>query len=397
MKRFKAVVTAVLAVALSAGIAHAKVIKVGFIAPLSGPASDMGRDMERGVKLYLARHAVPGGHTVEIIRRDSTGPKADVAKRLALELVTQDKVDVLAGVVFSNNAIAILDVANKAKVPVMLMNAATSSITALSPYVARSSFTLWQSAYPFGEYAATKMGIKRIALAYANYASGKDTARAFRMSYEKAGGQVIADIPFPFPDIPDFTPFLQRIKDAKPDAVYVFVPGGKWGTSLLKTYQAMGLREAGIKLLATQDIVMDSELAGIGDVANGVISIGHYSAAADRPANKAFVAAFKKAHGADAVPNFFTVGAWDGMDAIFHAIDKTGGDMKVDKVLAAWKTWRNNSSPRGPAFIDPATRDIVHNEYIRETKRIDGRLINFELTSIPSVRDPLKELGLKEE
>ncbi len=397
MRLLKAGVIAILSAALLGGPAGAKTIKIGFIASLSGPASDMGQDLERGLQLYLNTHPVPGGHTIQIIKRDDTGAKPDVAKRLALELVTQDKVDVLTGIVFSNNAIAILDVANKAQIPVMLMNAATSSITALSPYAARSSFTLWQSAYPFGEYAATKLGIKRLALAYANYASGKDTARAFRMSFEKAGGQVIADVPFPFPDIPDFTPFLQRIKDAKPDAMYAFVPGGKWGTSLLKTYQALGLREAGIRLLATQDIVMDSELGGIGDIAAGVISLSHYSAAADRAANKTFVANFKKAYGSDAVPNFFTIGAWDGMDAIFYAIAKTGGDMTADKVMAAWKTWRNDNSPRGPVYIDPETRDIVQNEYIRETKKIGGQMVNVELATIPAVRDPLKALGLKEE
>jgi branched-chain amino acid transport system substrate-binding protein len=393
----KTIAFAILGIALGSAAAQAKTIKIGFIAPLSGPAADMGQDLYRGLELYLNTHQVPAGNTVQIIKRDSTGPKADVAKRLALELVTQDKVDVLTGVVFSNNAIAILDVANKARVPVMLMNSATSSITTLSPYAARSSFTLWQSAYPFGEYAATKLNIKRIALIYANYASGKDTARAFRTSFEKFGGEIVADIPFPFPDTADFTPFLQRVKDIKPDAVYAFAPGGKWGTSLLKTYNALGLRETGIRLLATQDIVLDSELNGIGDIAQGVISLSHYSAAADRPANKTFVAEFKKAYGPDAVPNFFTVGAWDGMDAIFYAIEKTGGDMSADQVMAAWKTWRNENSPRGPIHIDPVTRDIVQNEYIRETKKVGGQLMNIEIATIPNVADPLKALGLKEE
>lgn len=385
---------AILAAAFLTTSAEAKTIKVGLILPYSGPSADLGEQMDRAVRLYLENHpAVPGGHTIEIIRRDSTGPKPDVAKRLAQELIIRDKVDLIAGVVYSNNALAIIDVVNEAKVPFLIMNAAASMITTKSPYVARTSITMWQASYPLGDVSFKEFGIKSVAVAYANYAPGKDAAEAFKTSFTAAGGKVVLEIPFPFPNIPDFTPFLQNIKDAKPEALYVFVPTGKYSTAFAHTYHTLGFREAGIRLLADGDITNDIELPNLGDAAVGMISLWNYSSGSDRPANVEFVKKWKKAYGDNAAPDFLAVGAWDGMDAIYHAIAKTNGQMGADATIAAWKTWKKDDSPRGPVFIDPETRDIVQNMYLRETKKVDGKLRNVEYRTFQAVKDPWKELN----
>lgn len=386
---------ALLAIMFLAAPVQARTIKVGLILPFSGPNADLGEQMDRAVRLYLKTHPkVPGGHTIEIIRRDATGPKPDIAKRLAQELVIRDKVDVLAGVVYSNNALAIIDVANEAKVPLMIMNAASSMITTKSPYVARTSLTMWQVAYPLGELAFKEFGIKNAAVAYANYASGVDAAEAFKASFTAAGGKIVLDVPFTFPNIPDFTPFLQRIKDAKPDGLYVFVPTGKYSSAFFTTLHTLGLRESGIKLLADGDITDENELPNLGDSVVGLITLWHYSAGADRPANRAFVAEWKREYGADSLPGFLSVGAWDGMDAIYHAIGKTNGAMGADATVAAWKTWKSDS-PRGPVYIDPETRDIVQNMYLRETKKVGGKVINVEYRTYEAIKDPWKQLNKK--
>ena len=254
-----------------------------------------------------------------------------MAKRLATELITRDKVDILAGVVYSNNAFAISDVTRKAKVPFLIMNAGTSAITTRSPYTARVSFTMWQAAYPLGKHAYDKMKIRTVAVAYANYSPGKDSKTAFTTAFTAAGGKVVADIPFPFPKIPDFTPFLQSVKDAKPDALYVFIPAGKWATGVMKTYDDLGMRAAGIELIGPGDITQDSELPNMGQVPLGVITMHHYSAAGDRPENKAFVKAWKEAYGADSIPDFFSVQGWDGMAAIHEVVRRLNGKIDADK------------------------------------------------------------------
>ena len=252
------------------GTAWAETVKVGVILPYSGPNAQLGQQVDRGFELYQKLNAKgTGGHKIEIIKRDSTGPKPDVAKRLATELITRDKVDIVAGVVYSNNAFAISDVTRKAKVPLLIMNAGTAAITTRSPYTARVSFTMWQAAYPLGKYAYEKMKIRTAAVAYANYSPGKDSKNAFTKAFTAAGGKVVADIPFPFPKIPDFTPFLQSVKDAKPDALYVFIPAGKWATGVMKTYDDLGMRAAGIELIGPGDITQDSELPNMGQVPLG--------------------------------------------------------------------------------------------------------------------------------
>ena len=380
---------------VGAGPISADTVKVGVILPYSGPNAQLGQQLDRGMELYRKHHSdASGGHQIELIKRDSTGPKPDVAKRLAQELITRDKVNILAGVVYSNNALAIADLSRKAKIPFVIMNAGAAVITTKSPYIARVSFTMWQSAYPLGKYARDKMGIKTVAVAYANYAPGKDSKNAFVEAFTAAVGKVVADIPFPFPKIPDFTPFLQRIKDTKPDALYVFVPGGKWATGLMKTYGALGMREAGIQLIGPGDLTQDSELPNMGDVPLGLTTIHHYSAAAERPENRQFVKAWKEAYGADSTPDYFGVQGWDGMAAVYAMVAKLGGKVDGPRAMAALKGWRYDS-PRGPIMIDPETRDIVGNQYLRTVKKRDGNLANVEFETIEMVKDPWKELHHK--
>ena len=395
MKISRLLAASFVAVLMVAATAWAETVKVGIILPYSGPNAQLGQQVDRGFELYQKLNAKgTGDHKIEIIKRDSTGPKPDVAKRLATELITRDKVDIVAGVVYSNNAFAISDVTRKAKVPLIIMNAGTAAITTRSPYTARVSFTMWQAAYPLGTYAYEKMKIRTAAVAYANYSPGKDSKNAFTKAFTAAGGKVVADIPFPFPKIPDFTPFLQSVKDAKPDALYVFIPAGKWATGVMKTYDDLGMRAAGIELIGPGDITQDSELPNMGQVPLGVITMHHYSAAGDRAENQAFVKAWKEAYGADSTPDFFGVQGWDGMAAIHEVVRKLDGKIDAEKAVAALKGWKF-ASPRGPIMIDPETRDIVQNQYLRKVEKRGGALANIETETLEMVKDPWKELQKK--
>ncbi len=395
MKIFRLLAGSFLVLLFMTATVWAETVKVGIILPYSGPNAQLGQQVDRGFELYQKLNVDgTGGHKIEIIKRDSTGPKPDVAKRLATELITRDKVDIVAGVVYSNNAFAISDVTRKAKVPLLIMNAGTAAITTRSPYTARVSFTMWQAAYPLGGYAYEKMKIRTAAVAYANYSPGKDSKNAFTKAFTAAGGKVVADIPFPFPKIPDFTPFLQSVKDAKPDALYVFIPAGKWATGVMKTYDDLGMRAAGIELIGPGDITQDSELPNMGQVPLGVITMHHYSAAGDRAENKAFVEAWKKAYGADSTPDFFGVQGWDGMAAIHEVVRKLNGKIDADKALAVLKGWKF-ASPRGPIMIDPETRDIVQNQYLRKVEKRGDALANIEVETLEMVKDPWKELEKK--
>jgi branched-chain amino acid transport system substrate-binding protein len=387
--------TALAAIALAvAAPASAATVKVGFIAVLTGPEAHSGSQLEKGADLFMKLNpTVPGGHKVELIKRDTAGPAPDRAKRLMQELVTRDKVEIITGVNFSNEGFAMMDVCKEAKVPTVIMLAGANGMTDGCPYAARISFAMWQAGYPMGEYAATKMGLKTAAIAYANYAPGKDSSAAFRNAFEKSGGKIVADVPLPFPNIPDFTPFLQRLKDMKPDAIYVFVPAGKWSTGIMKTYADLGMREAGIKLIGPGDITQDTELPNMGDVPVGVVTVHHYSAAGARPENVAFVKAWKEAYGANSSPDFFGVQGWDGMKLIYDAIEKSNGKVTPDSFLSVARGWTYDKSPRGPMMIDPVTRDVVNNEYVRRVEKKDGVLVNTEIDTIPMVKDPWRQFG----
>jgi len=387
-------VKVLLAVALAAAASgvSAQTVKIGFITSYSGLNGNLGPYMERAVRLYIKQHEneLPPGVKIELITRDDTGPNPDKAKQLAQELIVRDKVNLLAGVIFTPNALAIAPLATEAKVPFVIMNAGTAVITTRSPYIARTSFTLWQSSYPLGTWASKKF--KTAYSLVSDFGPGHDAENAFSQAFEAGGGKIVAKVRVPLQN-PDFAAYLQRVKDAKPDTLMVFIPAGKTATAVLKNFSDLGLDKAGIKLIGPGDITTDEELPNMGDVALGVTTMFHYSAAGDRPANKAFVAAWKNEFGANETPNFLSVGSWDGTALIFEMIKQQKGKLDPDRSMEIAKGWRFANSPRGPISIDPETRDIIQNEYLREVRRVGGQLANVELeTFATAVKDPWKEL-----
>jgi branched-chain amino acid transport system substrate-binding protein len=385
----------VAALALASGVASAQTIKIGFITSYSGLNGNLGPYMERAVRLYIKLHEkeLPPGVKVELITRDDTGPNPDKAKQLAQELVVRDRVSLLAGVIFTPNAMAMAPIATEAKVPFVIMNAGTAVITTRSPYIARTSFTLWQSSYPLGQWAAKKF--KSAYTLVSDFGPGHDAEEGFSKAFEDGGGKLLGKVRVPLQN-PDWAAYMQRVKDAKPDALMVFIPAGKTATAVMKNFSELGLDKAGIKLIGPGDITTDEELPNMGDVALGVTTMFHYSAAADRPANKAFVAAWKKEYGANETPNFLSAGSWDGAAMIFEAIKQQKGKLNPDKTMEIFKHWKFADSPRGPISIDPETRDIVQNEYLREVRKVNGQLANVELeTFATAVKDPWKELQKK--
>jgi branched-chain amino acid transport system substrate-binding protein len=393
MKFSKLAIVAALALASSA--AFAQTIKIGFITSYSGLNGNLGPYMERAVRLYIKLHEkdLPPGVKIELITRDDTGPNPDKAKQLAQELVVREKVNLLAGVVFTPNAMSIAPIATEAKVPFVIMNAGTAVITTRSPYIARTSFTLWQSSYPLGQWAAKKF--KTGYTLVSDFGPGHDAEEGFTKAFTEGGGKMLGNVRVPLQN-PDWAAYMQRVKDAKPDTLMVFIPAGKTATAVMKNFSELGLDKAGIKLIGPGDITTDEELPNMGDVALGVTTMFHYSAAAERPANKAFVAAWKKEYGANETPNFLSAGSWDGTAMIFEAIKQQKGKLNPDKTMEIFKSWKFADSPRGPISIDPETRDIVQNEYLREVRKVGGQLANVEIeTFATALKDPWKELQKK--
>lgn len=372
--------------------AGTNLVRVGMILTYSGPDASIGEAIDRGAELYrrLHEHELPAGVELQILRRDETGPTPDVAKRLARELAVREQVHILTGGQWTPNVSAIAPLATEASIPYIVMSSGTASTTRLSPFLFRVAFTTWQHSYPLGQWAA-KNGITRVSTIVSDYAAGVDAEEAFVRGFTDAGGTIVSKVRAPLRTA-DFVPFLERVRRDKPQAVYGFNPGGPEATRFIKAYHDLGLAAAGIRLIGPNAIVPDDELRNMGEAAIGAISASHYSAAGDRPANTTFVGEWKKAYGADTVPNYFAVGGWDGMAAIFHLIREQNGQMdpvRSQRLLAAWS---NPGSPRGPMRIDPETRDVVHNIYIRRVERVDGELRNVEFATIPDVKDPWKEL-----
>ena len=397
----KRMIAAVAATAVAAGLtmtqaASAQEVKVGVILPYTGVGAELAQQIDRGMELYLKLNADQvKPYTITLVKRDSKAPDGAAAKIAAQELLTQDKVDVLAGWVYSPDAIASAPVVNAGKKLAVIMNAATSFITNLSGDYVRTSFTMWHSSYALGAAAAKQLHAKTAVVAYTDYPPGKDSLTAFQNAFEANGGHVIDAIPAGGPGaVPDFTPFFQRAKDEKPDVLFVFVPAGDHATAVVKTYGALGMAAAGIKLIGPGDIVQDIKLQGMGDAAIGLITMHHYNADLDNPQNKKFVAAWKKDYGADATPDFTAVGGYDGMAAIVHAVQATKGKMDGDDAVKSLLGWKFDS-PQGPIMIDPETRDIIMNEYLSEVvKGPDGKLHEKQLAVVDSVKDQCKVLAL---
>ncbi|HTN66474.1 MAG TPA: ABC transporter substrate-binding protein, partial [Burkholderiaceae bacterium] len=361
-------ITASAALALISFAAQAEdTIKVGLIAPFSGPFADYGKQMDAGIKAYLKLHGDKvGGKKIEIILKDTTGPVPEIAKRLAQELVVRDKVDFLAGFGLTPEALAVASISAQAKKPMIIMNAATSIITTKSDYIARVSMTLPQISAPMGTWAV-KNGIKKVVTLVADYGPGIDAETAFKTNFAGGGGQVTESIRVPLKN-PDFAPYIQRIKDAKPDAVFVFVPAGEQGIAFMKGYRERGLAEAGIKVIATGALTDDHVLNAMGEPIMGVITTFHYSADHKSPANEKFLKAFAEANPNGGRPNFMAVAAYDGMAAIYEVSKKLNGQIDGDKAMAILKGMTIDS-PRGPITIDSKTRDVVQTVYVRKVEK----------------------------
>ena len=383
------IATLALAAIFSSGAFAADPIKIGMVLPMSGPFAAYGKQIEHGVRLYLATKGDTfGGRKVElIIKDDSPGTAGDVSKRLAQELVVKDKVDILAGFGLTPSAFAVAPVATEAKKPMVVMNAATSAITTKSNYLVRASMTLPQNTAPIASWAA-KNGIRNVFTLVADFGPGQDAEAQFKKTFTAAGGKIVGEVRVPVAN-PDYGPFLQKIKDTKPDAVFLFLPPGAGTIAFMKGYTERGLAASGIKLIATGDLPDEEIIDAIGDAALGLITSFHYSEAHKSPENAAYVAAYAKAYPKDR-PNFMSVGGYDGMHLIAEVLNKTGGDASAEKFIEAAKGMKW-ISPRGPVSIDPATRDIVQTIYIRKVEKVGGKLQNVEFDQVPEFKDPGKE------
>jgi branched-chain amino acid transport system substrate-binding protein len=361
-----------------------EVVKIGLILPMTGQQASTGRQIAAAAKLYMELNGnIVAGKKIElVIKDDATVP--ETTKRVTQELIVNEKVKFIAGFGITPSALAVAPLATQAKVPEIVMAAGTSIITEKSPYIARTSFTLGQSSVITADWAA-KAGIKKVVTFVSDYGPGHDAEASFKERFTQAGGQVVAALRVPLAT-PDFAPFLQRARDAAPDAIFIFVPSGQ-GAALVRQFAERGLDKAGIKIIGPGDVMDDDQLNGMGDVVLGTITAHMYSAAHPSEKNKAFVAAFQKAN--NFRPNFMAVGGYDGMHLIYEALKKTNGDTDGDKLIAAMKgmSWE---SPRGPISIDPDTRDIVQNIYIRKVERVNGELYNVEFSTFEAVKDPVK-------
>jgi branched-chain amino acid transport system substrate-binding protein len=376
------------------GPVHAENIKIGVVLPFSGVNADLGNQIDKAFDLYVKLHAKDiAPHTVELVKRDEGAPSGASAKTVVTELITNDKVSILTGFVFSPSAIAVAPVVTQAKMPMVIANAGTAWITNLSPYIVRLSFSMWHPAFPMGNYAAKTLGCKTAAMGYTDFPPGKDSTEAFKTGFEQAGGKVVDSIPMGNPaQVPDFTPFFQRVKDEKPDCFYVFIPSGAHAAGVVKAYGELGLRQAGIKLIGPMDVVPDNKLQDMGDAAIGTIVMGHYARDLDNPENQAFVKAWYEAYKGDTAPDFMSAAGWDSMAAIFDVIKKLNGKLDGDQVVAALKGW-SITGPRGKVSIDPNTRDVIEDERAEEViRKPDGKLGIKVLSVIPQVKDECKEL-----
>jgi branched-chain amino acid transport system substrate-binding protein len=384
-KIFLAAAGAALALAATDAARAQDSVKIGFILPMTGQQQSTGKQIAAAVKLFMAQNGdTVAGKKVELITKDD-GAVPDNTKRIAQEMLVNDKVTFLAGFGVTPAALAVAPLATEAKTPEIVTAAGTSIITERSPYIARTSFTLAQSTVPMADWAAQN-GIKKVVTMVSDYAPGADAEKSFKDEFTAKGGEVIDSIRFPLAN-PDFAPFLQKAADQKPDAIFVFVPSGQGGV-FVKQFVERGLDKAGIKIIGPGDVTDDDILNNMGDAIIGTITAHFYSADHDSAANKAFVAAFKKAN--DGMrPNFMAVSGYDGMHLMYEMLKKTGGKTDGDSLIAAAKglAWE---SPRGPISIDPDTRDIIQNVYIRKVEKKGGELYNVEFATFPNVKDPIK-------
>ena len=383
----KLVLAAALA-ASSTAFAQAPV-KIGVVMTLSGQFADAGNQMHNGIKTYMKMVGdTVAGRKIEIITKDAGGPAPDVAKRLAQELVVRDNVDILAGWVLTPNAMAAGDVSAEAKKFMVVMNAATSVVITKSPYMIRTSVTLPQVMETFGTWAATKGGLKQSYTMVTDYGPGHDSETAFQSAFKAAGGSIVGSVRFPVAN-PDFSAFVQRAKDVAPQSIFIFIPGGAQPAALGKAFAERGIDMNKTRVLGSGETTAEAALKSMGDNALGIITAWHYDYTSNNPRNVAFVREYQAVSGGRN-PDFFSIGGYDGMHAIYETLKKTGGKTDAETLIAAAKglQWE---SPRGPMMIDPETRDVVQNVYIRRVEKVGGELRNVVFDTIPMVKDPAGE------
>lgn len=366
--------------------AQQDVIKVGVISSQTGPFAAVGRQMMAGIRLYMQEHGdVVAGKKVEIVLRDDAGV-ADQARRQAQELVASGQAQFLAGFTLTPAALAAAPIATQAKTPMVVMVGATSIIPDRSPFIVRSHLSVPQFAVPYGRWIAEQQ-VKTLITLVADYGPGQDYEGFLSQGFQERGGKVIANLRVPLAS-PDFAPFLQRVANEKPDALFIFVPAGGVANVLMKQIKERGLVENGIKLFAETNIVDDELVDSMGDVAIGAVTIGAYSSSHDSDKNRKFVEAFRKQN--NVRPNIVGVAGYDGMHFIYEALRKTNGSTDGTKNLQAMMDleWE---SPRGPVKLDPTTRDLIQNAYVRRTERAaNGEMQNIEFATIPMVKDPTR-------
>ena len=362
-------------------------VKIGLIMPYSGQFADTATQMDNAIKLYIKQHGDRvAGKKIVILRKDDGGIAPAVAKRLAQELVVRDKVDILGGFVLTPNALGAAGVSVEAKKFMVVMNAATSIITTKSPYMVRTSLTIPQLEEPFGAWAY-RHGARKVYTMVSDYGPGHDAEGAFQRGFKGAGGEVIGSVRIPVAN-PDFSAFVQRAKDANPDSIFVFIPGGTQPAALAKTLVERGIDVNKTHIFGQGELTEPAALKSMGDLALGLITVYHYDYNHNSRLNLAFVKAYHAAYGRN--PDIYSIGGYDGMHLIYAALKKTHGNTDAAALVDAAKgmKWQ---SPRGPISIDPQTRDIVQNVYIRRVEKVHGKLENVEIDKIPNVKDPIKE------
>ena len=361
-------------------------VKVGLVMTYTGQFTDAAGQMDHGIALYMKQHGdTVAGKRIELIRKDTAGVP-DTAKRLAQELIVNDRVDVLGGFVLTPEALAVADLSTQAKKFTMVMNAATSIVTTKSPYITRSSVTLPQNCEVLGSWAFQN-GARRVFMLVSDYAPGHDAESAFQRAYTGAGGEIIGSVRVPLAN-PDFSAFVQRAKDSGADTIFVFVPGGSQPVALAKALVERGMDPSKIKIMGQGELSEESALKAMGEAAVGIVTAFHYDYTHDSAFNRQFVAAYQREF--QRSPDFFSVGGYDGMHLIYEALKKTGGKADGDSLIDAVKgmSWE---SPRGPVSIDPQTRDIINTVYIRRVEKVNGEVRNVEIAKFENVKDPVKE------
>lgn len=372
---------------LTTAAAARDVVKIGLILPYSGQFADMATQADNGIKLYMKTHGdTVAGKTIVVIRKDVGGIAPDIAKRLAQELVVRDGVDILAGFIATPNALAASDISDQAKKLMVLVNAATSIVTTKSRYSVRTSFTIAQVADALGKWAA-RTGIKKSYTMVSDYAPGHDGENLFANAFKTNGGQIVGSVRMPVNN-PDFSPFVQRMKDVAPESVFVFVPGGAQPAAFGKALHEREIDPHRIRIMGTGEITDEIALKSMGDAALGIVTAWHYDYTLASPTNAAFVSAYRTEF--KRTPDFVAVGGYDGMHLIYEALKKTHGKADGDSLIAAAKgmSWE---SPRGPVSIDPETRNIVQTIYVREVRKVDGGYRNVVIDKIPDVKDSVLE------